>query len=88
MLVIWEWQPWSDLSVAKHLRNKEGKLQRLRVIQSRIARRLVSSRKIFVRDLFSPANAFCYVISRELDMNSAGMGTKFVVNFEETFYFL
>ena len=78
---LWTWRCVIDVSRSasarsQHLRDEEGQLERLLVVQPRVARGLVAHRQGQLGDVARPAEAFGDVVTSELDMQPAGVGAE------------
>src|SRR4051794_22479562 len=65
------------------LGHPERQIEGLPAIEARVARRLVTQRKILFRDLVPAADALGDVVAGELDVDSARVRAQGVVNLEE-----
>src|SRR5699024_11239033 len=79
---------WADRRVdhtliPEHLGDEVGQLERLLGVESRIARGLVPTLEVQIRDVLGAAEALGDVLSRELDVDTAGVRTEGVVHLEE-----
>ncbi len=76
-------RPAPAVSAAQHLRDLEGHLQRLLVVEARVDEGLVAQGEPGVVDLLAPAQHLGDVVARELDVQPARHGPRGAVHLEE-----
>src|SRR4051812_2237998 len=71
---------------AQHLRDEEGDLQCLLVVQPRVAQRLVAGGEVGLVDVLRAAEALGHVVPGQLQVQAARDGPEGLVHLEEALY--